>query len=75
MGNIHQNTFKKIWNGKKYNEFRKKTQLVDCSQLPSVCGQCEHFYEFKRYLEMIETNKGAKKLNLYAFESFIKKEE
>lgn len=53
MGDVFKNSLKEIWNSKQYNDFRKKTALVGSNTLPGVCSQCEYYYKFRNYLDIV----------------------
>jgi len=47
LGNIREKKFSKIWDSESYSKFRKMVMPVNIALLKEVCGQCEHYYEFK----------------------------
>ncbi len=56
MGNVLESKFSKIWYGNRYEQFRKRTNPIDFQRSPDlkmICGQCEHFYQFKLFQEML----------------------
>lgn len=64
MGNVFQEDLKDIWNGRKYNKFRKKVKLVTEKTIPEVCTQCEYYHKFKSYyLEFLEAQESLKKMS------------
>ncbi len=45
LGNVHENTFKDIWNGRSYQQFRKEAQQINKSKKPvrgCDCYSCVH---------------------------------
>ncbi|MHA1276367.1 MAG: radical SAM/SPASM domain-containing protein [Candidatus Helarchaeota archaeon] len=47
FGNVHQNKFQEIWDGKKFNSFRKAMNPVNITAYPKVCGNCGSYFFFK----------------------------
>ncbi|MBU3176433.1 radical SAM protein [Clostridium estertheticum] len=62
-GNCKEDTLYNIWNGKKYNDFRK-TQLAKQKEIYSVCSKCKQ-YKYAMFSEDILDNDAERLLNLF----------
>ncbi|MHA1143986.1 MAG: radical SAM/SPASM domain-containing protein [Candidatus Helarchaeota archaeon] len=47
LGNVRDQPFREIWDGKRFNELRKIMNPVDVKQFPQVCGNCGSYHFFK----------------------------
>ena len=53
LGSIVEESFSNIWNGPRYNAFRRKMNPVNIAEHRTTCGQCEQFFEFKKLHEIL----------------------
>lgn len=53
LGNICEQKFIKIWEGEKFNRFRKLMNPVNIEEFPMVCGQCGSYFFFKKVIDGI----------------------
>lgn len=81
LGDIREKSFTKIWNGERYNQFRKKVSPVNIQETANACGQCEHFFEFSETQEILEIafqnndkkqlSKALEKMQIYEFDRIL----
>lgn len=62
-GNCKEDTLYNIWNGQKFNDFRK-TQLAKQKQIYTVCNKCKQ-YKFAMFTEDILDNASTRLLSLF----------
>jgi len=62
LGNILKKPFDAIWNGSRYNVFRKSHNPVNILREKNVCGQCEHYFAFEKIEQAIELAEKAEEM-------------
>ncbi len=68
MGNVLKNSLTKIWNGERYQQFRKEMSPVDIEQHLKVCGQCESHAAFVEIQKAINGELANKLARLVLYE-------